>query len=220
MTGFDPHRERQPMFNLPPVTTLLVVANLLVQLARLLLPPDLDDTFVSWFALVPARLTEDQGLWRLGLLDLVTYQFIHAGAAHLIVNMLALLAFGAGIERRTGGLRLFLFFLLCGVIAAIAHIAVYPHSIEPVIGASGAISGLFGGILRLLRRSGTGLGGRLWLIILLWIATIVVTGQTGIPGEEGVAIAWVVHLGGFLAGLLLFGWFDKPRDRAADAAPR
>jgi membrane associated rhomboid family serine protease len=207
------------MINLPPVTTALLVANVAVHVARLLLSPDLDDALVELFGLVPARYTEAGGWSWLDLVDPVTYQFLHGSVMHLAMNMLALLAFGAGIERRLGGARMLVFFLVCGIAGAAAHILVYPSSTDPVIGASGAISGLFGGILVLQRRMGMGGGGRLWLVVAIWIAVIVVTGQAGIPGQQGMLIAWVAHLGGFVAGLLLAGPLDRGRRKPVAAAP-
>lgn len=195
---------RQPIFNVPPITKALLIVNVAVHLLRLLLPADVDDALVSTFAFVPARYTETGELGWPALADPITYQFLHGSFVHLGVNMLALLAFGSGVERRIGGWRMLVFFLVCGVVAAAAHLAAYPSSPAPIVGASGAISGLFGGVLRFQFGAGPGARRGLWSIIILWVVVNFVFGQTGVPGAEGVAIAWVAHLGGFLAGLLLF----------------
>jgi membrane associated rhomboid family serine protease len=121
------------------------------------------------------------------------------------MNMLALLAFGSGVERRIGGGRMLVFALLCGIAAAATHFAVYPMSPDPVIGFSGALSGLFGGILRFIARRG---GTRLWPMVAVWLVMNVVTGETGMAGD-GEIVAWVAHSGGFAAGLVLFGLFDR-----------
>jgi membrane associated rhomboid family serine protease len=195
---------RQPVFNIPPATQALIVANLAVHLLRLLLAPASDDALVSLLAFVPGRYTAPGGFGWAAMVDPVTYQFLHANLIHLGVNMLALLAFGSGVERRIGGRRMVVFYLVCGVASAAAHFAVYPHSLTPIIGASGAISGLFGGVLRF--QFGAGAGGRraFWLVVGMWIVVNFVLGQTGMPAMEEAAIAWVAHLGGFAAGLLLF----------------
>ena len=194
---------RQPIFNIPPATRALIVVNVAVHLLRLLLAPDSDDALVSLLAFVPGRYTEPGGIGWQVLVNPLTYQFLHANLIHLGVNMLALLAFGSGVERRIGGRRMTIFYLVCGVASAAVHFAVYPTSLVPIIGASGAISGLFGGVLRF---QFGGAGGRrgLWPVVILWIVVNVVLGQSGTPGMEDAAIAWVAHLGGFITGLLLF----------------
>jgi rhomboid family protein len=195
---------RQPIFNVPPVTKALLLVNVAVHVLRLLLPADADDALVSTFAFIPARYTMAAGLGWPALVDPITYQFLHGSFVHLGVNMLALLAFGSGVERRIVGWRMVVFFLVCGVVSAAAHLAAYPSSPEPIVGASGAISGLFGGVLRF--QFDTAPGGRrgLWPVIILWIVVNFLLGQTGMPGTDGASIAWVAHLGGFIAGLLLF----------------
>ena len=128
---------RQPIFNVPPVTKALLLVNVAVHLLRLLLPADIDDALVSTFAFVPARYTVADGLGWPALVDPITYQFLHASFVHLGVNMLALLAFGSGVERRTGGWRMLVFFLVCGVVSAAAHLAAYA-GLAPVTRRSGS----------------------------------------------------------------------------------
>ena len=204
MTDHPTSPARQPIFNIPPATRALIVANVAVHLLRLLLAPATDDALVSLLAFVPGRYTGPGGIGWPALVDPVTYQFLHANLIHLGVNMLALLAFGSGVERRLGGGRMVIFYLVCGIASAAVHFAVYPTSLVPIIGASGAISGLFGGVLRLQFGGGTGGRRGLWPIVIFWIVVNVVLGQAGMPGMEDTAIAWVAHLGGFAAGLLLF----------------
>ncbi|HWG79870.1 MAG TPA: rhomboid family intramembrane serine protease [Stellaceae bacterium] len=204
MTDHPTPPARQPIFNIPPATRALIVANVAVHLLRLLLAPATDDALVSLLAFVPGRYTGPGGIGWPALVDPVTYQFLHANLIHLGVNMLALLAFGSGVERRLGGGRMVIFYLVCGVASAAVHFVVYPTSLVPIIGASGAISGLFGGVLRLQFGGGTGGRRGLWPIVIFWIVVNVVLGQAGMPGMEDTAIAWVAHLGGFAAGLLLF----------------
>jgi membrane associated rhomboid family serine protease len=194
------------------VTKGLLIANVAVHVARLLLPPQLDDALLLEFAFIPARYTIPGAFHWTALLDPVTYQFLHGSLLHLGMNMLALLAFGSGVERRIGGWRMLIFALLCGIAAAATHFAVYPTSPDPVIGFSGALSGLFGGILRFIARRG---GTRLWPMVVVWLVMNVVTGETGMAGGDGEIIAWVAHTGGFVAGLALFGLFDR---RERDAA--
>jgi membrane associated rhomboid family serine protease len=210
VTNGEPEAARQPIFNVPPATKALLACNVVAHVLRLLLPGNFDETILTTFAFVPARYTEPSAFGWSALVDPVTYQFLHANLTHLGINMLALLAFGAGVERRIGGTPMVAFTLICGVMAALAHFVIHPSSIEPVIGASGAISGLFGGVLRFHVRVPSRRG--LWPLVGLWIVMDVVSGTTGIGGD-GQSIAWVAHIGGFIAGLLLFGLFDRQRTR-------
>lgn len=195
------------MFNIPPATMGLLLANVSVHLVRMALPANLDDAVVNTFAFVPARYGVPGDLGWAAIVAPVTYQFLHGNWTHLVINMVALLAFGAGVEQRIGAIRMLLFSTLCGIAAATVHFAVYPTSTVQVIGASGAISGLFGAVLRV--RVATGTRG-LWLLIVLWITMNVIGGQMGMPGDENMPIAWVAHIGGFLAGLALIGLFLTP----------
>lgn len=215
MTDRTQEAARQPILNIPPATKALLIANVVVHLARLLLPGDLDDTVLLTFAFIPGRYTTSGAFGWPALVDPISYQFLHASFAHLAINMLALLAFGAGVERRIGGSRMLIFTLICGVASALTHLIIYPLSVEPVIGASGAISGLFGAILRFrLQRGGR---GGLWPLVTLWIVMDVVTGISGF-GSDGESIAWVAHIGGFVAGLLLFGLFDRKAARTVEGS--
>jgi membrane associated rhomboid family serine protease len=207
---------RQPIFNIPPITKALLIINVAVHGFRLLLSDSADDSIIRDFAFTPLRYTTGPLGWP-ALVDPITYQFLHADLTHLVVNMLGLLAFGSGVERRIGAWRTLALTILSGVIAAGAHLAVYPSSALPVIGASGGISGLFGGVLRMQARSAPGRGKGLWPMIALWVVVTVVAGETGIPGEPGTPIAWVAHLGGFAAGLAIFGFLDRTTGHPAPA---
>jgi membrane associated rhomboid family serine protease len=196
---------RQPIFNLPTVTKWLFIANVAIHLVRLLLPPQLDAAILFDLAFIPARYTVPGAFGWTALLDPLTYQFLHGNLPHLAMNMLALLAFGSGIERRIGGGRMLGFALLCGIAAAATHFLIYPTSQDPMIGFSGALSGLFGGVVRFIAGRG---GARLWPMVAVFLVMTVVTGETGM-GAAGETVAWVAHIGGFAAGLALFGLFDR-----------
>jgi membrane associated rhomboid family serine protease len=195
----DPRQE--PWLNLPRMTKALLVANVVVHGLRLLLPERVDDELVGLLAFVPARY--GWGAWTTwpALLSPLTYQFLHGSLTHLGVNMLALVAFGSGVEQRLGAWRYLVFYLVCGVAAAFTQFAADPGGMELLVGASGALSGLFGAVLRFrLPRRG------LWLIIAVWLVVNIATGQADLAGAP---VAWIAHLGGFAAGLLLFPLFDR-----------
>jgi len=183
------------MFNLPAATKALIVANVAVFALMLLLPDEWADAAVDLLGFVPARYPSFT-FW--ALVDPITYQFVHGGFAHIAVNMLGLAAFGAGVEQRLGRWRFILFYLVCGIAGAAAEWALDPASEDALVGASAAISGLFGGILRfaVFRRG-------FWLLVGLWLVMNVVAGVSGL-GAGGEPVAWVAHIGGFAAGLILY----------------
>ena len=151
----------------------------------------------------------------------VTSLFLHGNWAHLAGNMLFLWVFGDNVEDSMGHLRFIVFFVACGVMAAFAHALVNLDSIQPLIGASGAISGVIAAYLLLhphVRIWGLVLkvlpiAVPAWVAIGAWIAVQVFQGFWGT--ESGVA--WFAHLGGLLAGLALTPFFLRPgisiRDR-------
>jgi membrane associated rhomboid family serine protease len=168
--------------------------------------------------------------------SLFTYTFMHGSWTHAIVNCVWLLAFGSPVAQRIGPVRFTLFYFLCGVIGAFTHVWLNAGSLVPVIGASAAISGLMGGAARFVFLTGGPLGGlggrayatvaprahasigraltdrRVLIFVAVWIGLNFLFGPTGITlTGQPVSVAWEAHLGGFLAGLLLFGFFDPYR---------
>ena len=103
--------------NLPPAILWLIAINVAIHLLRQVLSNSIDQQLVIEFGLVPANITGDQGSLLLGLVSLVTYQFLHGGWVHLGVNMLSLAAFGAPVERLLGVRRFVLFYLSAGIVA-------------------------------------------------------------------------------------------------------
>lgn len=206
MTNAEPHPpRRQPILNLPPLTKALLIANVAVHVLRIALPPSMDLKLVLSLAFVPARYTLSPSVEWQAVVAPITYQFLHGGAAHLILNMLVMSAFAAGVERRMGLLRTLIFYLACGVAGALAHLTVYPTSFGPVVGASAGISGLFGGVLWIIRqRHEQRSRHRLFTLAVVWIALMAATGLMGMPGDGDVVVAWVAHIGGFVVGLVLF----------------
>ena len=204
-----------PMFNLTPAVLWLAVANLAVHLARALLSADADAELVWNFGLVAARLTGSLPWGATDPLPVVSYMFLHGGLDHLGLNMLALLAFGVGVERRIGTARFLLFYLICGVAGGAAHLVAFPAAQGPLIGASGALAGCFAGALRLVLGGGAGsLAGlrQVGLVAVIWLGSQVLFGVIG-GGGLGIedAIAWWSHIGGFLVGLAIVGLFVPRR---------
>jgi membrane associated rhomboid family serine protease len=199
--------------NLPPAILWLIAINVAVHLLRQLLSDSIDQQLVLELGLVPMAYTGDPGGDLLSLVaSPVTYQFLHGGWAHLGVNMLSLAAFGAPVERLLGGRRFVAFYLSAGLVAGLVHVLIFSDSPDPVVGASGAISGVFGAVLSLLRQVG-GLSSLL-PIAGVWIALNIFFGLFGgTPGAGGEPVAWAAHIGGFLYGLVAIRFF-APRPPA------
>lgn len=210
----DPAAARQPLFNAPWTVTALVAAIV----ASFLVQGRFDEAVWLNYALTPVDLL-GYGRWE----TLVTSLFLHGGWVHVLMNAVGALAFGAPVARlfgtRPGGAAAFLvFYLACGMLAGLGFALLDPGGVNPVVGASGAVSGLMGATSRLVDR-----GGRLGPILAktpvgmaaAWIIVNLAFGLTDLtPGAGGAQVAWQAHLAGYFAGLLLIGPFAKALRRA------
>jgi membrane associated rhomboid family serine protease len=139
---------------------------------------------------------------------LLSYMFLHGGWLHLLGNMAFLWVFADNIEDAFGHFGFLLFYLLCGIAAALAHAFMTPYSIDPLIGASGAVSGVLAAYLLLYPQA------RVWILLFMRIplripAWIVLGGwivlqfvSLNLEQAEGPAVAWWAHIGGFAMGLV------------------
>jgi membrane associated rhomboid family serine protease len=218
MTGTQDLRQgapvREPAINVRWPVGLLVLALILAHVARVLSGGD-----IGTFALTSTDVTD--GRWT----ALVTHLFVHGGWAHLAMNSVFILAFGAPVAGFLGtgwrgGMVFLAYFLVCGVIAGAAYTAMAEVLAAPkpwgLVGASGAASGLMGAAMRLIEGRG-GLGPivsrRIAGVTIAWIVVNLVLGVTGLtPGAAGVPVAWQAHVFGYLAGLLLIGPFGLLAD--------
>lgn len=155
----------------------------------------------------------------------VTSMFLHGGWGHLLGNALFLWVFGNNVEDSMGRGRFVVFYLVCGLAAAAAHVLVDPASPVPTVGASGAISGVLGAYLILYPRVRVRLLVFIvffitivrvpaWVTLVLWFAYQVVMGLPELmavdPDVSGGVAVWA-HVGGFVAGLLLIKLFERPQ---------
>ena len=230
MAFLQPSAPRQPIFNIPRVVVCLILALAAAHLARVWISPEQSADWIARYAFIPARYSPgflaaahiDPGAWWQRALPFVTYMGLHADLTHLAINSLWLLAFGPVVARRFGALLFLVFFLVCGVAGAVTYLGFNWGSPDPVIGASGAISGLMAAAIRLLPtvnpRSLDVREGRLLPILsrpmllftLVWMGMNVIAGVTGIGmGGQTALIAWQAHMGGFIAGMLLASVFDR-----------
>ncbi|HEY4274711.1 MAG TPA: rhomboid family intramembrane serine protease [Rhizomicrobium sp.] len=224
------------MFRAPAVVISLIALLVAAHGARAMMPPHLSAEMIDQFAFNPARyspaflaarnaIPDD---WLAQAVPFVSYMALHNDLTHLLINSLWLLAFGPIVARRLGGFLFLLFFLTCGVAGALTHLAFNWGSPVPVIGASGAISGLMAAGLRLLptqapwahparEKLSPIFSRQILLFTAIWMGINLVAGLAGLGiGGTAVSIAWQVHLGGYLAGLFLVSAFDrlKPSARA------
>jgi rhomboid family protein len=157
---------------------------------------------------------------------LFTSMFLHGGWAHLGGNMLFLWIFGDNIEKILGGVRYLVFYLTCGVVAGFAHILTSSHSAVPTVGASGAISGILGGYMLLFPRNNVRVMSRggivavpAFVMLGMWIVLQLVSGVGAIAQTEQTdgGVAYMAHIGGFVAGMLLIKLMAAGRSRPAYA---
>jgi membrane associated rhomboid family serine protease len=232
---------REPMFNVPPVVLATVAVLVLVHVLRVyVLTDDQDLRFLLDFAFIPARYSTDlavsgalPGGFGAELWTFFTYAFIHADIMHLGLNLAWLVPFGTALARRFGALRYTAFMLVLAAVGALAHLVTHFGAMEPMIGASAAISGAMAAAMRFVFQRGGPLallrGGavdayrvpaaplaatlrdsRFLLFVAVWLGLNLLFGLGTVSfGEEaGQPIAWQAHIGGFFAGLLLFDAFD------------
>ena len=206
----------------PVVNYALIAINVLVFLFQLTLPdtranPALTE-FIFRFGAVPAEISRGQDLFAL-----LTSMFLHGGWLHIAGNMLFLWVFGDNVEDTMGHVRYLVFYLLCGLAAGLAQVLIDPGSTIPLVGASGAISGVLGayivlfphGRIRSLVILGVFVSVVLvpaWVQIGVWIVLQLLSGVASLGVQtEGGGVAFWAHVGGFIAGVALVWVFKDQR---------
>lgn len=230
-----PLSDNNPDRSFPLVTYGLIFLCAVAFLGQVLGPNGFEWSVYTW-GFIPARLLADIGsfpdhdtadalndLASQPVATLFTSMFLHGSLAHIGGNMLYLYIFGDNIEDRMGKLPYLAFYLVCGLAAAFTQGLIAPHSVIPMIGASGAISGVLGAYVVLFPNQPVtvlGPGGRpiqvpALIVLGMWFATQFLLGLTSNPAEGGVA-TWA-HVGGFVAGLLLVKVFTLFGPHAANS---
>lgn len=227
----DRPRQRQPVFNVP--TVVLAILGILLAVHVLMfevLGGEHQRLVVFYFAFIPARFTAfARGMVVDGAIywSAFSYSLLHANWTHLVVNSVWMLAFGSVVARRFGA-GLFLVFCAVGSLGgAIAHFLANPESFVPMIGASAVVSACIGAAVRFAFPAGgrfspavyalppQGLGEairnpQIVAFVAVWFGINLLFGLGGeLIAGQGQSIAWQAHVGGFLVGLLGFGWFDR-----------
>jgi membrane associated rhomboid family serine protease len=220
-----PLRDNIPTRTFPGVTVALIAANILVFIYQISLGGEHAAVFVATFGAVPAQFTGAAPHAAPALppgLTIATSMFLHGGLLHLLGNMVFLWIFGNNVEDATGHLRFLVFYLACGAVAAFAHIVTHPDSNVPMVGASGAISGVLGAYFLLFPFARI-----VTLVVLGFFAqTIQIPAffflgfwflmqflSAAVNGGAGGGVAFFAHIGGFVAGLVLLIPFKRRRAR-------
>lgn len=212
-----PLRDDNPVTVTPYVTYALIVACALVFAYQLTLTPQASQAFVYGFGVTPALLFDFAELPPSiaqvpPAATLITSMFLHGGILHLLGNLLYLWIFADNVEDHLGRGRFLVFYVVCGLAAALAQSLLEPRSEIPMIGASGAISGVLGAYLVLFPRAHVLVAIPLFVILHLarlpamavlglWFAVQLISSLNAPAGEPGIAFA--AHAGGFVAGLVL-----------------
>jgi membrane associated rhomboid family serine protease len=227
-----PIRDDIPSRSYPVVTVVLIVLNVLAFFYELLLGPAELQRFFYAYAVVPARYFTSGSVewwgtaWESEMTGLVlpifTAMFLHGGWLHLGGNMLYLWIFGDNVEDRMGHFRFLIFYLLCGVLATMAHVVTNADSHVPSLGASGAISGVLGAYFMLYP------GARVVTLVPIWIFLHFIeipaffflgfwfvqqffygTLSLGVESAQTGGVAWWAHIGGFVSGAILVHVFKR-----------
>ncbi len=220
-----PLRDENPSREFPIVNYMLIGINIAAFIYELMIGRHALPFFFSVYGVIPYEYTHHIDLpppsaipW-----NLLTAMFLHGGFAHILGNMWFLFIFGDNVEDAMGHFRYLIFYLLSGLGASATHIIFSPNSKVPMIGASGAISGVLGAYFVLYP------GARIVAILPLWfyfttvilpaylylglwiiIQMIFAFGSIGAHGAAG-GVAWFAHVGGFILGVLLVPIFARRR---------
>ncbi len=222
-----PIRDENSKKTFPIIVILILLANIAVFVQQYFIDEN-PEAFVYRLGAIPWEITHfedlpDQPLSHdtifPNLLTLVTSMFIHGGLLHLLGNLLYLWIFGDNVEALTGHVRFIFFYLACGFVATLTHVVFDPNSTIPMVGASGAISGILGAylvrfpkarihvlfiffiLIRIIRVPAV-------IVLGFWFLMQIANGVGTLSSESMGGVAWFAHIGGFVAGILLIPLFE------------
>lgn len=211
---FFPYKDDNPRVLFPFVTFGIITLNVLIFLGQFWISgndPEIGRSLVYMYGFVPAEFNP---------LTIFTSMFMHGGFAHIIGNMWFLYIFGDNVESILGHVKYFMFYLACGIGAALAQFFVEPASQVPMIGASGAVAGVLGAYMIRFPKARV----HVLAVIIIFITTFVVPAQivlglwflmqlSGGLGSLGVdttgGVAWFAHIGGFIIGVTSLKYFQN-----------
>ena len=218
-----PIKDENPTELKPYATILLLAINVLVYIYQIGLTPNENYELISQYGFKPDQLfslNSNQHYNISPLLTILTSMFMHGGILHLLGNMLFLWIYGNNIEDSMGHIKFLIFYFICGLSAALLQAFVSPNSSIPMIGASGAVSGVLSAYFLLFPKARV-----LTLVILLffitfiripagiliglWFLSQITNAYFTDPNSPGVA--WYAHIGGFFMGLVLIPFLKKKK---------
>jgi membrane associated rhomboid family serine protease len=244
---FQTEYPREPILTLPGPLTAYILLLALIHL-HVLLPVEWENWTIDAFGFIPKRYdstllaVDFPGGAGARVWTFVTYSLLHANFSHIAFNVLWLLPFGSALARRFGAVRFFLFMTVTAIAGALAHLVTHEHAVAPMIGASASVSGAMAAAIRFAFVQGSFLSfsrgdadaaakvpalslsralrnPRVLGFVGVWFGVNIIFGMGSIAiGAEGVSVAWQAHIGGFVAGLVLFSLFDPVPGRPAHAA--
>ena len=212
-----PLKDNIPTRTAPIITITLVLVNIVIFLRSFTLPHGAVQHFLLKYALIPKELlvaaTARPELLPYNILTIFTSMFLHGGILHVAGNMLYLWIFGKNVEDAAGHGKFLLFYLLSGAAAALAQCSSEPASATPMIGASGAVSGILGAYLLLYPWAKV----KTLIFIFIFITTVEIPAMlfltlwffVQIVFSPGQGVAWFAHIGGFLFGLISIKIFAR-----------
>ena len=213
---FFPYKDDNPRVLFPFVTFGIIALNVLIFLGQFWISgndPDIGRSMFYMYGFVPAEFNP---------LTIFTSMFMHGGFAHIIGNMWFLYIFGDNVESILGHIKYFIFYLACGIGAALAQFFIEPASQIPMIGASGAVAGILGAYMIRFPKARV----HVLAVIIIFITTFVVPAQIVLGlwflmqlssglGSLGVdttgGVAWFAHIGGFIIGVTSLKYFQNFR---------
>jgi membrane associated rhomboid family serine protease len=214
-----PIRDDNPVRGLPVVTPLLILACMGVYLWLLSLSPEARGEATTLLGFMPGVLFRYASIdepWVSPAGSIFTAMFLHGGFFHLAGNMLYLWIFGDSVEDRFGHGRFVAFYLICGAMAALAQALPDMRSTVPMVGASGAVSGVLGAYFVLYPRANVLLAmpfliARVPAVVMLAVWFVGQLARSLLIEPGAVGVAFTAHVGGFVAGAVFVRWFVRDR---------
>jgi membrane associated rhomboid family serine protease len=220
-----PYKDDNPTRLFPFVTIAIIVLNVIVFFSQVLSGQGLQRSVLKYGAIPHNILTFETEQPISPPFTVFSAMFMHGGLFHLGGNMLYLWIFGNNIEDKLGHIRFTIFYLFCGIVSAYSYAITDPNSVVPMIGASGAISGILGAYLLLFPRASvytilflgffiTTVKVPALIVIGFWAIIQLINGLVSAGVNVKGGIAWFAHVGGFLVGLLTIKlWLPKRRTK-------
>ncbi len=227
--------EKQPFINLPTIIIVLLAIMAAIHGLRSFLTLKQDDWLIIFGAFIPARFIGEDlsqvpgGQWA-QIYSWVSYNFLHGDSQHLLLNSIWFVVFGAPVAKRLSTFSFIAFFIFTSFVGALVYLLMHWGQAIPVIGASAVVSGLMGALTRFMFSPGeegkqysndwiseikvmslveTLLNKNAMFFVVIWVGINYFMGVGNIMGDAQNSIAWEAHLGGFFAGFLCYGLFER-----------